>query len=109
MQNELNEYLKEKGVSNDIRNKRMLATAFGLIFDASTTEQESALLLALKVGGMATGKNVIESFRVDVAFDEQASQYFNAFELAKNYSDSMHDKCKATRISKTISISQIIE
>lgn len=108
MQNELNEYLKEKGVSNDIRNKRMLATALGLIFDASTPEQESALLLALKVGGMAKVDNVKETFNLEYAFDVEPPIEYTTYEAALNRRNSEDKRSRLTRIIKTTTITQIL-
>lgn len=101
MSNELNEYLKEKGASTDLRAKRSLAIAFGLPFDNGTSEQETALLLALKVGGMAKQNSVSEIFKVEVAFDIEPAQTFTTLEAAKAYEDTFENKTllRATKLT----------
>lgn len=104
----LNDFLTEKGVSTHLKVKRSLAQAFGLPMDNGTEEQQAALLKALLWGSAALVGEPVQSYRVDVAFDGHPSLCFDTIEAAKAHEDIMNEEGHATRIVRTITISQVM-
>lgn len=108
MQTTLNDFLTAKGVTTNLKHKRSLAQAFGLPMDNGTDQQQNALLRALQAGEMGINSIAKESFKVEVAFDEQANAEFANIEDANGYRDNQNKQGKVCRVSRVTTISQVL-